>query len=353
MGAVRSFSIVLTVAIFCIGDSSAVIGQVYPSRPDHAWSCRSPPAGRRIPWRASWPSACGCRSVNPSSSRTSTGAAGSIGVGRVARAAPDGYTLSIGNWSTHVVNGAVYALQYDRAEGFRAGRAAREQSAADRRKEGHAGEGPEGIDRLAEGQPGQGVAGDRRRRQRIACRRRLLPEETGTRFRFVPYRGAAPAMQDLVAGQIDLMIDMAANAAAAGPCRQHQGLCRHGQDPARGSARHSDRRRGGIAGLLHLALVRALGAQGHAEGRHRQAQCRGRGCFGRSRRCGARLADLGQEILAARAADAGGARARFRRPRSRSGGRSSRRRTSRRSDRSRGERCVDLLKSLVFAITPM
>src|SRR5262250_2069474 len=42
-----------------------------------------------------------------------TGAAGSIGVGRVAREAPDGYTLSIGHWSTHVVNGAVYQLPYD------------------------------------------------------------------------------------------------------------------------------------------------------------------------------------------------------------------------------------------------
>ena len=42
-----------------------------------------------------------------------TGAAGSIGVGRVARAAPDGYTLGIGHWSTHVVNAAVYPLQYD------------------------------------------------------------------------------------------------------------------------------------------------------------------------------------------------------------------------------------------------
>src|SRR5215217_3548006 len=42
-----------------------------------------------------------------------TGAAGSIGVGRVARAAPDGYTISIGHWSTHVVNGAIYQLAYD------------------------------------------------------------------------------------------------------------------------------------------------------------------------------------------------------------------------------------------------
>ena len=44
---------------------------------------------------------------------STTGAGGSIGVGRVARATPDGYTLSIGHWSTHVVNGAVYQLGYD------------------------------------------------------------------------------------------------------------------------------------------------------------------------------------------------------------------------------------------------
>src|SRR5262249_21504474 len=42
-----------------------------------------------------------------------TGACGTIGVGRVARAAPDGYTVSIGHWQTHVLNGASYQLQYD------------------------------------------------------------------------------------------------------------------------------------------------------------------------------------------------------------------------------------------------
>ena len=46
------------------------------------------------------------------------GAAGSIGVGRVARAAPDGYMLSYGNWATHVLNGAVYALNYDVLKDF-------------------------------------------------------------------------------------------------------------------------------------------------------------------------------------------------------------------------------------------
>src|SRR5207245_130463 len=42
-----------------------------------------------------------------------SGAGGSIGVGRVARATPDGYTVSVGNLSSHVMNGAIYALQYD------------------------------------------------------------------------------------------------------------------------------------------------------------------------------------------------------------------------------------------------
>ena len=50
-----------------------------------------------------------------------TGASGSIGVGRVAKAAPDGYTLSIGHLITHVFNGAVFTLPYDPVGGLRAG----------------------------------------------------------------------------------------------------------------------------------------------------------------------------------------------------------------------------------------
>src|SRR3984885_15686970 len=42
-----------------------------------------------------------------------TGASGVIGVGRAVRADPDGYTVSVGNWPTHVVNGAIFTLQYD------------------------------------------------------------------------------------------------------------------------------------------------------------------------------------------------------------------------------------------------
>src|ERR1700730_7471425 len=49
-----------------------------------------------------------------------SGAAGSIGVGRVARAAPDGYTLVLGNLGTHVFNGAIYSLAYDLVNDFEA-----------------------------------------------------------------------------------------------------------------------------------------------------------------------------------------------------------------------------------------
>src|ERR1700688_2014463 len=47
-----------------------------------------------------------------------TGAGGTIGVGRVARAAPDGYTIGIGQWGTNVASGAIYPLQYDLIKDF-------------------------------------------------------------------------------------------------------------------------------------------------------------------------------------------------------------------------------------------
>ena len=90
------------------------------------------------------------------------GAAGSLGVGRVARAAPDGYTLIVGQWSTHVANAAIYKLPYDTLTDFAADRAAVQQSRADRRAQEPAGKRPEGTDRVAEGQSGQGDAGHAR-----------------------------------------------------------------------------------------------------------------------------------------------------------------------------------------------
>ena len=129
------------------------------------------------------------------------GASGTIGVGRVARAAPDGYTLSIGNWGTHVVNGAVQHLPYDLLNDlapiallpgnpyvvFAKQRVPAKTCRADRLAQGQAGKATAGT-----GGPGspQHIVGV------------FFQNRTGTRFQFVPYRGGvAPALQDLMAGR--------------------------------------------------------------------------------------------------------------------------------------------------------
>jgi tripartite-type tricarboxylate transporter receptor subunit TctC len=140
-----------------------------------------------------------------------TGAGGTIGVGRVARAVPDGYTLSVGFLGTHVLNGAIYTLQYDVLKDFEPvallasnpqlivaknatpAKSLNELIAWLKANPGKASQGTAGV-----GSPAH-VSGA------------YFQKETGTRFQFVPYRGAAPAMQDLIAGQIDLMFDQALN----------------------------------------------------------------------------------------------------------------------------------------------
>ena len=134
------------------------------------------------------------------------GASGTIGVGRVARAAPDGYTLSYGIWSTHVVNPAIYALNFDPVKDFEpiALLATSPQvivssnavPAKDLRglvawlkAEGNHAK----LSTVGPGSPPH-MAGI------------FLQQLTDTRVQFVPYRGGAPAMQDLLGGQVDLTI---------------------------------------------------------------------------------------------------------------------------------------------------
>jgi tripartite-type tricarboxylate transporter receptor subunit TctC len=140
------------------------------------------------------------------------GASGTIGVGRVAAAAADGYTSVLGNWATHVLNGAVFALRYDlRADFEPVALVSNDPLVIVARKSMPASDLKEFIawlkanpDRATQGTTGAGgistVGG------------LFFRKATGTQFRFVPYRGGlGPAMQDLIAGQIDFMIDTAAN----------------------------------------------------------------------------------------------------------------------------------------------
>lgn len=141
------------------------------------------------------------------------GASGVIGVGKVARAAPDGYTLCIGNWSTHVLNGAVFSLSYDLQGGFEPiAQITSDPPLIVARKGIPAETLTELIDwlRANPDKATQGTGGPGTVAHLLGV---FIQKRTGTRFQFVPYRGGVgPAMQDLLAGNIDLMMSVAANA---------------------------------------------------------------------------------------------------------------------------------------------
>jgi tripartite-type tricarboxylate transporter receptor subunit TctC len=140
-----------------------------------------------------------------------TGAGGSLGVGRVARAAPDGYTVSIGHWGTHVVNGAVYSLQYDLQKDLApvamiganpmliVGKAAIPAASL-----------KELIAWIKANRAGVNVgtagAGSGTHISGV-----YFGNAIGADLQFIPYKGSGPAMQDLIGGQIDMMVDQMSN----------------------------------------------------------------------------------------------------------------------------------------------
>jgi tripartite-type tricarboxylate transporter receptor subunit TctC len=134
------------------------------------------------------------------------GAGGSIGVGRAVRAAPDGYTLSAGNWSSHVANGAIYALPYDLVKDLDpVSLLPTEADVIIARKSFPANNLKELIAWLRQN-PDKASAGTSGIGGPSYMSALFFQKETGTRFALVPYRGSGPALQDLVAGQLDIMI---------------------------------------------------------------------------------------------------------------------------------------------------
>ena len=140
-----------------------------------------------------------------------TGAAGSIGVGRVARAAADGYTLSIGHWSTHVVNGAIYALQYDLIRDFEPIVRLPSNPMVVVSKNAVPAQDLKQLVAWLKANPGKASAGTAGAGSGTHIAGVYFQKVTGTELQFIPYRGSGPALQDLVAGQIDLIIDQASN----------------------------------------------------------------------------------------------------------------------------------------------
>jgi tripartite-type tricarboxylate transporter receptor subunit TctC len=139
------------------------------------------------------------------------GAAGNLGVGRVARASPDGYTIVVGFVGTHVFNGAMYPLQYDVLNDFTPISLIANIPYVIVAKKGFPASDLKNLIAWLKANPDKASAatGGVGTPQHVSAL--LFQNITGTRFQLVPYRGAAPAMQDLVGGQVDMMFDSAAN----------------------------------------------------------------------------------------------------------------------------------------------
>jgi tripartite-type tricarboxylate transporter receptor subunit TctC len=137
------------------------------------------------------------------------GAAGSVATGKIARATPDGYTIGLGSGTTHVANGAVYALKYDVVDDFDpVSMLTIQPMVIVAKKELPANSLQELVAwlRANPDKASQGTAGAGSTSHLSGI---FFQKETGTRYQFVPYRNTG--MQDLMAGLIDLMIDPAAN----------------------------------------------------------------------------------------------------------------------------------------------
>ena len=137
------------------------------------------------------------------------GAGGSIAVGRVARAAPDGYTIDIGQWDTHV-GSIVFNLNYDLQKDFEPiGLISVNPQLLVARKTLPANDLREVIAWL-KAHPGEAKFVNQLAAAQVSGI--LLQQLTDTKVTFIPYRGAGPAMTDLVSGQVDLMVVQSAAA---------------------------------------------------------------------------------------------------------------------------------------------
>lgn len=137
------------------------------------------------------------------------GAGGTTGITRVVRAAPDGYTISVGTWGTHVLNAFIYSPPYDLAKDLEPVAllpsvphwfiARKNLPPANLRE------------LVAYMKANQVTAGSVGAGGSSAVCSYYFQKATGTTAQLVPYRGGAPALQDIVAGNVDTMCDLAAN----------------------------------------------------------------------------------------------------------------------------------------------
>jgi len=143
-----------------------------------------------------------------------TGAAGSLGVGRVVRAAPDGYTVSIGHLGTHVANGAIYKLGYDLVTDLEPVVLLPSNPMIIVSTNAVPAHSLKELIAWLKAKPAPATAGTAGAGSGAHIAGLYFENATGIKLQFVPYRGTAPALTDLVAGQIDIIIDQTSNSIA-------------------------------------------------------------------------------------------------------------------------------------------
>ena len=258
------FGFAVALSLASIGNASA---QLYPSRP----------VTMIVPFGAGGPADAIGRIVaegmrgslgQPVVVENVVGASGTIGVGRVAGAPADGYTLVLGNWATHVLNGPMFALKYDLMRDFEPVSLVSSDPLLIVAKKALPAENLKEFIAWLKASPGMATQGTTGAGGISTVGGLFFQKVTGTRFKFVPYRGGlAPAMQDLSRGPDRFHDRHSRQLSAAGTCWHHQGLCSHGKGPLGSGARYPDRRRGGPLQVLRLELASDIYAQGHRRAR--------------------------------------------------------------------------------------
>jgi tripartite-type tricarboxylate transporter receptor subunit TctC len=140
-----------------------------------------------------------------------TGAGGSIGVGRVVHSPPDGYTIGFGHLGTHVANGAVYKLNYDLVADLDPIVLLPSNPMIVVSKNAVPAKSLKELIAWLKDRPQPAAAGTAGAGSGSHVAGLAFEAVSGVKLQYVPYRGTGPAMNDLVAGQIDIMVDQLSN----------------------------------------------------------------------------------------------------------------------------------------------
>jgi tripartite-type tricarboxylate transporter receptor subunit TctC len=193
----------LSLAIVCLVSAGSARAQDYPSRPI-TMMVGFPPGGPTDAQSRIIADGMKDRLGQSIVVETVSGASGTIAVGRVVHAAPDGYTIGIGNWSSHVGGPALYTLDYDVLKDLQPISLLATSPLWILGKEAIPPNTASELISWVKSKPQPATFGTVGTGSAAQLCGIYFQKKTRANLQFVPYRGAGPAIQDLVAGQIEL-----------------------------------------------------------------------------------------------------------------------------------------------------